>query len=289
MRSHSDIANCNLLQIEEVCGDLYPDRNERKTILGAMQAHYGPLVLAKVKVNETAHFDNWIGIDKKKHKGCSIGDLEKARLDPASYGVTGIAVLGSRPERPLRQPSPITNVPHVHAHAQHVGMRTSEQGQGTQPLPPALPPALTPPPPPPPPPQQPTVMAPPPPQVSVTATAGNNAAAAAAEDHMMPLDEQGEVLGMIAAAEEQLKAAQQKADDASKAKKAAKDAAMAAKKAAKPGGENPNLQVAINRNCYPHDSYQLDSDPTDSYPTDGYPSDSYPQPVCAVLSVCSQR
>ena len=89
-----------------MCGDLYPSTNERNTILAAIQAYCGPP--DKKLANETAYYDNWKDANKRKHKGCSIGDVEKARLDPARWGVTGKAEhSGQRPPRPKRIPAPI--------------------------------------------------------------------------------------------------------------------------------------------------------------------------------------
>ena len=53
-----------------------------------------------------AYFDNWKGADKHKHKGASVSDLERARINPAKYGVTGKADhRGQRPPRPARIPA----------------------------------------------------------------------------------------------------------------------------------------------------------------------------------------
>ena len=94
-------------QVEEVCGDLYPSKNEREVILSAIQAFCGP---PESKVaGETAYFDNWKGADQRKHKGASVGDLERARINPSKYGVTGKADhRGQRPPRPSRVPAPVS-------------------------------------------------------------------------------------------------------------------------------------------------------------------------------------
>ena len=90
-----------------MCGDLYPEEPERKIILGAIQAYCGPPQPKKLNLptGDIAYFNNWRSSDKVKHKGCAVGDLEKARLDPPSWGVSGLANhSGERPARPVRAP-----------------------------------------------------------------------------------------------------------------------------------------------------------------------------------------
>jgi hypothetical protein len=78
----------------EMCGDLYPTRNECSIILTAIEQFTG-------YPPGGGHLDNWA--DHKKHKGTSVSDLQKARRDPASYGVSGHRVPGRmRPARPRR-------------------------------------------------------------------------------------------------------------------------------------------------------------------------------------------
>jgi hypothetical protein len=80
----------------EVCGDLYPDATERAVIFGAIEQFCGA-------PHGNGHFDNWKDLAGKKHKGTGVSDLEKARKDPASYGVTNRCVPGRmRPQRPAR-------------------------------------------------------------------------------------------------------------------------------------------------------------------------------------------
>ena len=87
----------------EVCGDLYPDATERAVIFGAIEQNCGA-------PHGNGHFDNWKDIAGKKHKGTGVSDLEKARKDPASYGVTSRCVPGrmrpQRPPRPSNAPPP---------------------------------------------------------------------------------------------------------------------------------------------------------------------------------------
>ena len=126
-------------QIEEVCGDLYPSKKEREVILSAIQAFCGPPEISKV-AGETAYFDNWKGADMRKHKGASVADLERARINPAKYGVTGKADhRGQRPPRPPRVPAPVSaniavaaNIPEdeilmPQLHALHAGGQLQQQ------------------------------------------------------------------------------------------------------------------------------------------------------------------
>jgi hypothetical protein len=93
------------LQVEAVCGDLYPTDAERRIILSSIQAYCGPPQPNKLNLpkGEIAYFNNWKCGDRIKHKGCAVGDLEKARRDPSSWGVSGVANhSGERPARPNR-------------------------------------------------------------------------------------------------------------------------------------------------------------------------------------------
>ena len=63
------------LQIEDVCGDLYPDAEERASILNAIQTYTGALNIGNLqKTGEVAHMNNWVGGHPyyKRHKGCAI-------------------------------------------------------------------------------------------------------------------------------------------------------------------------------------------------------------------------
>ena len=83
-------------EIKAVCGDLYPTANERASILGSIEAYCGP-----PSHTYQGHFDNWREEpSNRKHKGTSISDLEKARCNPAAWGVTKQA--DRHPLRPLR-------------------------------------------------------------------------------------------------------------------------------------------------------------------------------------------
>ena len=93
------------LQVEAVCGDLYPTDAERRIILSSIQAYCGPPQPTKLYLpkGEIAYFNNWKCGDRIKHKGCAVGDLERARRDPSSWGVSGVANhSGERPARPNR-------------------------------------------------------------------------------------------------------------------------------------------------------------------------------------------
>ena len=89
-------------EVLEVCGDLYPDLNERSVILGAIEEFCGPPWSGSSK-----HWDNWKDPEtRKKHKGTAISDLEKARGAPEEYGVSRRSVPGRmRPVRLKRQSS----------------------------------------------------------------------------------------------------------------------------------------------------------------------------------------
>jgi len=86
-------------EISEVCGDLYPNMNERGVILPAIEQFVGVPATG-------GHWDNWridIAGITKKHKGAAVSDLEKARRAPAAYGVSGRRVPDRmRPTRPRR-------------------------------------------------------------------------------------------------------------------------------------------------------------------------------------------
>ena len=83
-------------EILEVCGDLYPDANERAVILGAIEDYCGPPT-----TGVSCHYDNWRNPETRvKHKGTAISDLEKARSAPESYGVSKRSVPGRM--RPVR-------------------------------------------------------------------------------------------------------------------------------------------------------------------------------------------
>ena len=90
-------------EVLEVCGDLYADANERAVIFGAIEQFCGA-------PNGNGHFDNWKDPAGKKHKGTGVSDLEKARKNPAAYGVTNRCVPGrmrpARPPRPANAPPP---------------------------------------------------------------------------------------------------------------------------------------------------------------------------------------
>lgn len=86
-------------EIEAVVGDLYPSSNEREVILGAIEHYVGPPGLG--------HYNSWMDNNHKKHKGTAISDLEKARRNPAAYGVSGRCVPNRmRPARPQRAKAP---------------------------------------------------------------------------------------------------------------------------------------------------------------------------------------
>ena len=86
-------------EVEEMCGDLYPNMNERGVILPAIEQFVGVPATG-------GHWDNWrieIAGITKKHKGAAVSDLEKARRTPATYGVSGRRVPDRmRPTRPRR-------------------------------------------------------------------------------------------------------------------------------------------------------------------------------------------
>lgn len=84
-------------QVYDVCGDLYPDSDERAVILSAIEKYIGRPSAGK-------HWNTWKDEGGKKHKGSAISDLEKARRDPAAWGVSAKCVPGRmRPSRPVRR------------------------------------------------------------------------------------------------------------------------------------------------------------------------------------------
>lgn len=91
---------------------MYPDADEKSVVLGTVQLLVGPPSCHLAGV-ASGHWDNWEEVrgdatKAKKHKGATIGDLERARGNPSAYGVTGLADLsGIRPSRPVRQLAPI--------------------------------------------------------------------------------------------------------------------------------------------------------------------------------------
>lgn len=121
-------------EIEDVCGDLYPDKEERDVILGSIQLLCGP----------PDHNQDWNyywthsnKLDKKKHKGAAIGDLEKARRNPHAYGCHGSAMEGqmrpARPQRTVKRPSIQAST----AHEQETEARDEEkekENTGNSPL-----------------------------------------------------------------------------------------------------------------------------------------------------------
>lgn len=113
------LRNMIVQEIQEVCGDLYPDANERTVILDTIEQFVGP-------PKSNAHWNNYKDpVTKKKHKGTAISDLERARRKPQAYGVSSRCVPNTmRPSRPHRakgpppshtcvQERPLRQVPHV--------------------------------------------------------------------------------------------------------------------------------------------------------------------------------
>ena len=101
-------------EIEAVCGDLYPSAEERSIILGKVEKECGPPTSTRAP-----HWDYWKDSEKKRHKGTAISDLERARLHPSKFGVSGKAWHGMmRPARPFvqRQGEPVLQ-PGVGLHA----------------------------------------------------------------------------------------------------------------------------------------------------------------------------
>ena len=96
-RSYMELRKLVVQEVHAVCGDLYPDKNEREVILRTIELFCGPPAHGK-------HWDNWNEVlSGKKHKGAAVGDLEKARRDASTYGVSTRAMHGRmRPARPQR-------------------------------------------------------------------------------------------------------------------------------------------------------------------------------------------
>lgn len=88
-----------------MCGDLYPTRDERDILLSTLQAFCGRFSTVR---GSSGEYNIWYDSKGKKHKGTVIADLERARLDPASWGVDCLAD-PLVPDRPRR---PISRVPH---------------------------------------------------------------------------------------------------------------------------------------------------------------------------------
>lgn len=83
-------------EVEAFCGDLYPSEHERSVIFGTVHALCGP-----PQCGPSRHWDNWRDESRKRHKGTSVCDLERARRNPLLWGVTGLAAPGlMRPARP---------------------------------------------------------------------------------------------------------------------------------------------------------------------------------------------
>ena len=100
-RNEGTLRKLVVQELYAVCGDLYPSANERKAILGGITAHVGG---PRLRGGKEGSWDNWKDSMSAMHKGTAIADLEKARRDPAAYGVETIAVHGPRPGRPSREP-----------------------------------------------------------------------------------------------------------------------------------------------------------------------------------------
>ena len=97
LRNEDRLRKKIIVEVETVCGDLYPSGEERNIILGKVLKDCGPPTTTRAP-----HWDNWKDGDNRRHKGTSIGDLEKARGDPSKFGVTGKAFHGMmRPARPF--------------------------------------------------------------------------------------------------------------------------------------------------------------------------------------------
>jgi hypothetical protein len=97
LRNENRLRQKIVQEIEAVCGDLYPSSEERSVILGKVEQECGPPTSTRAP-----HWDVWKDADKKRRKGTAVSDLEKARKNPESYGVTGKAFHGMmRPARPF--------------------------------------------------------------------------------------------------------------------------------------------------------------------------------------------
>ena len=88
-------------QIQVVCGDLYPSKDEKRLILDAIEDYCGP---PSWKLD--GHWNDYRGSDGKKHLGTTTSDLQKARRDPDKFSVSTKAILGRRPARPDRDVPP---------------------------------------------------------------------------------------------------------------------------------------------------------------------------------------
>ena len=91
-------------QIQTMVGDLYPTASERAPILAAIQKHCGP---PKSRAGTEGNWDDWKD-HRGKHKGSGVDAIEKARLDPAAYGLEHTsAIHGVAPLRPERVCPPL--------------------------------------------------------------------------------------------------------------------------------------------------------------------------------------
>lgn len=183
-------------EIKAVCGDLYPSANERASILGSIEAYCGP-----PSHTYQGHFDNWREeASNRKHKGTSISDLEKARCNPAAWGVTKLA--DRHPLRPLR-PERVAPLPL--GYVQHSAPPSLPRSTADGPLPPA----------------------------EATAKPAEDEDIAGMED-LMPSDS---LLEKCAQLQQQVADLQQQQQATKAAKKAAATAAREAAKAAKPAAK----------------------------------------------------
>ena len=99
LRSCSRLRMKIIKEFEDVCGHLYPSKEERDIILKTIKDLCGP------PDNAPSWNMYWTtsGNVTLKHKGTSICDLERARRNPAAYGCHGKAIDGQmRPARPSR-------------------------------------------------------------------------------------------------------------------------------------------------------------------------------------------
>lgn len=104
-RNEQELRHLIIQEMEDFHGDLYPSAQERDTVLNKVTAVCGPPLAS-------ASWNWWyesIGQLKKKHKGTSISDLERARRNPQTFGVTGRAIAGRM--RPARPPWPSNLLP----------------------------------------------------------------------------------------------------------------------------------------------------------------------------------
>lgn len=95
-----------------MCGDLYPSSSERNIICETIQEMCGPPGFRLNGGGSSGHFDNWKETlpngQYRKHKGTTVGDLEKARRDGEHWGVPLEADRsGVRPARPKRILPPV--------------------------------------------------------------------------------------------------------------------------------------------------------------------------------------